>query len=296
VSLPSSIVDVFVYNGDSQRVQKQDSTGTTKHVWDGQNIVLETDSSNIIQVVYTLEPILYGNLISQRRGGVTSFYLFDAQGSTRQLANSTGSVTDTYLYDPFGNSLLQSGATVNGFRYIGKLEYYYDADISMYYIRLRFYNSGVSAFASRDRSDQSSTLVFTQNVCSDQVVFPCQVGPFFVSMLLDLRRWEPGARCPWTKWIAVVRPMTTTWSSGPRTPGRSACVMSSSASAWLARAATKGPWANGSDARPTGELPWRSSARGSSRLDGGDHHETPGDFGRPLRCARAALGIAAGAQ
>ena len=98
-------MNTFTYNGDGQRVQKQDSTGTTKHVWDGQNILLETDGSNIIQVVYTLEPTLYGNLISQRRSGTTSFYLFDGLGSTTQLANSTGSVTDSYLYDSFGNIL-----------------------------------------------------------------------------------------------------------------------------------------------------------------------------------------------
>ena len=44
VALPSGIVDTFTYNGDGQRVQKQDSTGTTKHVWDGQNILLETNA------------------------------------------------------------------------------------------------------------------------------------------------------------------------------------------------------------------------------------------------------------
>ena len=54
VALPSGIVDTFTYNGDGQRVQKQDSAGTTKHVWDGQNILLETNASNVIQVVYTL--------------------------------------------------------------------------------------------------------------------------------------------------------------------------------------------------------------------------------------------------
>ena len=70
VALPSGIVDTFTYNGDGQRVQKIDSTGTTKHVWDGQNILLETDGSNIIQVVYTLQPQLYGNLISQWRSGM----------------------------------------------------------------------------------------------------------------------------------------------------------------------------------------------------------------------------------
>ena len=103
VSLPSGIVDTFSYDGDGLRVQKQDSTGTTNHVWDGQNILLETNASNIIQVVYTLEPLLYGNLVSQSRDGADSFYLFDALGSTRQLANSSGSVTDSYLYDSFGD-------------------------------------------------------------------------------------------------------------------------------------------------------------------------------------------------
>ena len=62
-------VEQVVENG--QRVQKQDSTGTIKHVWDGQTILLETDGSNIIQVVYTLEPLIYGNLDSQRRAGAT---------------------------------------------------------------------------------------------------------------------------------------------------------------------------------------------------------------------------------
>ena len=65
VALPSGIVDTFTYNGDGLRVEKQDSSGTTKHVWDGQNILLETNASNIIQVVYSLAPEVYGSLISQ---------------------------------------------------------------------------------------------------------------------------------------------------------------------------------------------------------------------------------------
>ena len=52
----NGVPNTFTYNGDGQRVQKQDSTGTTKHVWDNQNVLLETDGSNIIQVVYTMEP------------------------------------------------------------------------------------------------------------------------------------------------------------------------------------------------------------------------------------------------
>jgi YD repeat-containing protein len=72
-ALPSGIVDSFTYNGDGLRVQKIDSTGTTNHIWDGQNILLETGLSNIVQVVYTLEPSQYGKLISQSRAGTRSF-------------------------------------------------------------------------------------------------------------------------------------------------------------------------------------------------------------------------------
>ena len=150
VALPSAIVDTFTYNGDGQRVQKIDSTGTTKHVWDGQNILLETNASNIIQVVYTLQPMLYGNLISQRRSGASSFYLFDGLGSTTQLANSAGTVTDGYLYDSFGNILLTTGSTTSYFRYIGRLGYYDDLDTSLYYVRARFYGAGIGRFPSRD--------------------------------------------------------------------------------------------------------------------------------------------------
>jgi RHS repeat-associated protein len=149
-ALPAAIVDTFTYNGDGQRVQKIDSTGTTKHVWDGQNIILETDGSNIIQVVYTLQPELYGNLVSQRRSGTTSLYLFDGLGSTIQLTSSTGSVTDSYLYDSWGNILLTTGSTVNWLRYVGRIGCYYDADGGIYLLRARHLLPGSGRFMSTE--------------------------------------------------------------------------------------------------------------------------------------------------
>jgi RHS repeat-associated protein len=143
-------VDTFTYNGDGQRVQKQDSTGTNNHVWDGQNMLLETNASDVIQVVYALEPVLYGNLISQSRGGVDSFYLFDALGSVRQLANVSGSVTDSYLYDSFGNIMALAGSSVNPFTYLGRVGYYSDPDLSTYSLRARVYNPVLGRFIARD--------------------------------------------------------------------------------------------------------------------------------------------------
>ena len=130
-------------------MQAVESTGTTKHVWDGQNILLETNGSNSIEVVYTLQPLLYGNLISQRRSTTTSFYLFDGLGSTTQLVNSSGTVADSYVYDSFGNILLTSGSTVNPFRYVGRLGYYVGVDLPQCYLRARYYTPG-GRFLSRD--------------------------------------------------------------------------------------------------------------------------------------------------
>jgi RHS repeat-associated protein len=150
VVLPAGTTDAFTYNGDGQRVQKVDSGGTTNFVWDGQNVLLEANAGNVIQAVYTLEPQTYGNLVSQRRGGATSYYHFDGLGSTAQLTGSTGSVTDTCLYDSWGNLLTSTGSTINSFEFAGRSGYVYDTDLSHYYVRNRYYVPAFGRFLSID--------------------------------------------------------------------------------------------------------------------------------------------------
>ena len=152
VSLPSGVVNLFRYNADSHRIQKQDSSGTLKYLWDGENVLLETRLDHSIAAAYTNEPALYGNLISQVRGGATSFYLFDATGSVRGLTAPAGAVTDTYLYDSFGNTLSGTGSTTNPFQYVGRTGYYFDAETGNYLLRRRTYRPSISRFLSRDPS------------------------------------------------------------------------------------------------------------------------------------------------
>jgi RHS repeat-associated protein len=139
----------YTFNGDGQRVQIVDSQGTKKPIWDFQNILLETDGSNTTQVVYTLEPAGYGNLISQRRGS-SSYYLFDALGSTRKLVDFSGTVTDSYDYRAYGETFASSGSAVNVFRWVGELGYYFDIDRLAYYLRARPYNPAIARFLSQD--------------------------------------------------------------------------------------------------------------------------------------------------
>ena len=78
----------------------------TKYFWDPveDNVTKEYDENGSTIVRYTTEPDLYGNLISQERDGVASYYHFDGQGSTLALTNKDGDITDEYAYDAFGET------------------------------------------------------------------------------------------------------------------------------------------------------------------------------------------------
>ena len=90
----------------------------------------------------------YGRLrISQNRGGVVSYYGYDAGASVRELFSDTGAITDTYDYDAFGNTVARTGSTVNEFLYRGEQ---FDSVLGIYYLRARYYNSGTGRFLTVD--------------------------------------------------------------------------------------------------------------------------------------------------
>jgi len=73
--------------------------------------------------------------------------LYDGGGTVRQLTDSAGAVTDTYDYDAFGNLVSQTGTTPNNYLYRGEQ---WDPDLSLYYLRARYYNPVTDRFVSRD--------------------------------------------------------------------------------------------------------------------------------------------------
>jgi RHS repeat-associated protein len=152
VVLTTGVRNTFVYNGDGKRVQKQDSTGTMKQIWDLENMLEETDGNNVTQVVYTLALAQFGELISQRRGGATNFFVFDALGSTDRLTTINAAVTDSYIYKAFGITIPILMPTVNPYRFVGREGYYLDTDLSTYALRARIYDPETGRFLSHDPS------------------------------------------------------------------------------------------------------------------------------------------------
>ena len=149
--VPFDIVNTMTYRADGLRVEKEDSTGTSKFIWDGSNILLETDGNDATQAVYTLQPLEYGNLLSQyRSGSLSSYYHFDGLGSTDRLTNTAEAETDSYCYAAFGELLGSSGNTVNPFFWVGRFGYFEDEELEQYYVRARHYSPMHARWLSED--------------------------------------------------------------------------------------------------------------------------------------------------
>jgi len=117
-------------------------------LWDAAStygdVVLETSGSGSTLASYVLGGI---ELLSQTRGGTTSYYLHDGQGNTSALADVNGNVTDTYRYSAFGELQSRTGTTINNYLYTGQQ---FDSLTRLYSLRARYYAPYDGRFISRD--------------------------------------------------------------------------------------------------------------------------------------------------
>jgi RHS repeat-associated protein len=147
---PTGTDNQMSYNADGLRVKRYDSGGWKYFVWDLRNVLLETNTLWATQARYTLQPEVFGNLLSQRRGATSHFFHFDALGSTVALTTAGQALSDAYRYKAYGEPLSQSGWTQNPFRWVGRLGYFYDPDLVQYYVRARHYDPRLARWLSVD--------------------------------------------------------------------------------------------------------------------------------------------------
>jgi len=137
--------------------------------WDppSDNILQERDELGAVTAGYTAEPGLYGNVISQNRGGVESQVHFDAQGSTLAVTDDNQNVTDTFAYTAFGEVTEQTGTTEVPFQYIGQKGHYSDSLTGQIMARRRPYEPLRARWLSPDplgvRPSDASGYAYTRN-------------------------------------------------------------------------------------------------------------------------------------
>lgn len=88
----SSLGDfTFTYNPEGLRIQKIDSSGTTKYVLDGLAVLMEYSTADTVIASYTPG-------ISVNESGQSYFYHYDGLGSTQEITDSSQNINTTYTY------------------------------------------------------------------------------------------------------------------------------------------------------------------------------------------------------
>ena len=175
---PSPVTtSTYRYDGLGRRIEKVANGQTKRYIYDGEDILLEYDGSNVLQARYTHGPGI-DEPIAVTQGASTFFYHQDGLGSVTELTDSTGSVAKAYAYDAYGN-ILESPGTVNQpYTYTGRE---FDSESGLYYYRARYYDAGTGRFLQKD------PIGFANG---DPNLYPyVRENPLFYT--------DPTGQCPW---------------------------------------------------------------------------------------------------
>ena len=127
---------------------------TTRFLYDGEQLLAETDAAGAITATYIFGPGI-DEVLQMERNGQVSYYHPDPLGSIVALTDGTGTLVERYEYDAFGQPTLfapdgtvrPTSALANRFLFTGRE---YDAETRLYFYRNRYYHPGLGRFLQRD--------------------------------------------------------------------------------------------------------------------------------------------------
>ncbi len=158
----------FKYDYQGRRVEKSvfdynlnNQTLDQRYLYDGPNLIAQTDASGNLQRTFTWGLDLAGSLsatggvgallqIDDLGAGKTLSVTYDGNGNVAGLVNSvTGALEGAYEYDPSGNLLRMEGtyAKNNPFRFSTKWQ---DDETGLVNFGLRYYSPSLGRFINRD--------------------------------------------------------------------------------------------------------------------------------------------------
>ena len=143
----------YVYDVNDRRIERRlDAAGDgvyeskERYIYDGEDIVLVYDGSNVLVNRYLHGPDFDQPLAEESAGSVVKWYLSDEQGSIRDMGDNAGNLVagSHVIYNSFG--VVTSG-TPGRYAYTGRE---WDSDAGMYYYRARWYDQSIGRFISQD--------------------------------------------------------------------------------------------------------------------------------------------------
>jgi RHS repeat-associated protein len=177
--------DSFKYDPSGHRIYKSSSAGTSIYVYDGENLIEETNSSGAAVARYSQTQNI-DEPLAMLRSGATSYYQADALGSVTSLSNAAGTLAQSYTYDSFGKQTASSGSLTNPFQYTARES---DTETGLYYYRARYYDASSGRFISEDPIGFRGGINKYGYVLNRPVVFSdplglCQIDPLQIGCTL----------------------------------------------------------------------------------------------------------------
>ncbi len=173
---------------------RADSEGYTEFIYQGPDmlkLMQERDTEENTVAQYTMGMGLEAMRRDTGEGmasGASSFYHYDALGSTQELTDPNETVTDTYRYNAWGQVLTRTGTTLNPHTYVGKERYYLTPDPVLYLLGVRYYEVKLGRFITLDPAERGlNWYLYVVNLpirgadpsglSTEPNVKPCQVWP-----------------------------------------------------------------------------------------------------------------------
>jgi RHS repeat-associated protein len=138
----------YTYDALNNQIEVVEGGATRYTLYDGQTPLLDFNGSGTVTARYLSIPGAIDELLARQTSAGVAWYLTDREGSVNDIINNSGTVIDHVDYSAYGTVLDESSLS-NGdrFKYAG-MEY--DAVISLYYDRARYYDPAGGRFVAQD--------------------------------------------------------------------------------------------------------------------------------------------------
>ncbi len=125
-----------------------------RHQQNGVNYTLDLNAGLTQVLSDGTNTYLYGNGRVAQAGSTTEYFLADALGSVRQLADPAGAVTLTQSYAPYGDVVSSVGTSQTDYAFTGE-----NFDVNgLTYLRARYLDNSTGRFTQRDPSGLEANL------------------------------------------------------------------------------------------------------------------------------------------
>ena len=178
----------YKYNDQGIRTEKKVDGVTHKYYLQGEKIIAEKIGEEYLKFYYDATGVCGFNY-----NGIDYYYQKNIQGDILRIYNDSGALYAEYSYDAWGKCTIKNNvnniATINPFRYRG---YYYDEEISLYYLNARYYDPEVGRFISADSID----YLVPETINGINLYAYCNNNPVMYT--------DPSGRAWWQIFVSIV--------------------------------------------------------------------------------------------